>query len=62
MKEKWGIQDRWSLLLNKFKEQIFNGESASGIAPDDISKKDTLIEELIEKKRNFPFLKYKENK
>ena len=44
IKEKRGARDRWSLLLNKFKKQIVDKELVSGIAPDDISEKDPLIE------------------
>ena len=61
IKKKRGVRDRWSLLLNKFKKQMVDEESASGIAPNDISEKDNLIEELMEKRREFSFLKYKEN-
>ena len=49
IKEKRGVRDRWRLLLNKFKKQMVDEELAFGIAPDDISEKDNLIEELMEK-------------
>ena len=52
IKEKRGVRDRWSLLLNKFKKQMVDEELASGIAPDDISEKDSLIEELMEKEES----------
>ena len=44
IKEKRGVRDRWSLWVDE--------ELASGIAPDDISEKDNLIEELMEKKES----------
>ena len=32
IKEKRGVRDRWSLLLNKFKKQMVDEELASGIS------------------------------
>ena len=63
IKEKRGVPDRWSSLLNKFKKQMVDKESASGIEPDDISEKDNLIEELMEKEESYLSLstKKKEN-
>ena len=52
IKDKRGVRDRWSLLLTKFKKQMYEEESASGIEPDDPSEKDILIEELWEKEES----------
>ena len=48
VKEKRGVQDRWNLLKNKFKENRREEETASGIEVDDQDEKDILLDELTD--------------
>ena len=53
IKEKRGVQDRWNILQGKFLKRMREEEAASGIECEELSEKDTLIEELSERERSF---------
>ena len=48
LKDKRGVRDRWNLLQGKFKRKRREEEGGSGLAVDEPSQKDVLIEELCE--------------
>ena len=48
IKEKRGVWDRWNILQGKFLKRMREQEAASGIECEELSEKDTLIEELSE--------------
>ena len=52
LKEKRSVRDRWTLLRKKCKARIHDEEAASGISPDELSERDQLVEELIEKEES----------
>ena len=47
IKDKRGVRERWELLRRKFKSKNREEEAASGIAVEDLTEKEALIEELI---------------
>ena len=53
IKEKRGVRDRWNILQGKFLKRMREEEAASGIECEELSEKDTLIEELSEWERSF---------
>ena len=53
IKEKRGVRDRWNILQGKFLKRMREEEAASGIECEELSEKDTLIEELSERERSF---------
>ena len=53
IKEKRGVRDRWNILQGKYMKRMREEEAASGIECEELSEKDTLIEELTEKERSF---------
>lgn len=52
LKDKRAVRDRWTLLQKKYKAKLREEEKASGISVDDLSEKDVLLEELIEKEES----------
>ena len=53
IKEKRGVRDRWNVLQGKFLKRMREEEAASGIECEELSEKDTLIEELSEREQSF---------
>ena len=49
IKDKRGVRERWVLLRRKFSSKIREEEAASGVAVEDLTEKEVLIEELIER-------------
>ena len=49
IKDKRGVRDRWVLLRRKFRSKIREEEAASGVDVEDLTEKEVLIEELIER-------------
>ena len=47
IKDKRGVRERWELLRRKFKSKNREEEAASGIAVEDLTEKEALIEALI---------------
>ena len=52
LKDKRAVRDRWALLRKKYKSKLREEEAGSGISPDELSEKEQLIEELIEKEES----------
>ena len=49
IKDKRGVRERWVLLRRKFSSKIRQEEAASGVAVEDLTEKEVLIEKLIER-------------
>ena len=49
IKDKRGVRERWVLLGRKFRSKIREEEAASGVVVEDLTEKEVLIEELIER-------------
>ena len=49
IKDKRGVRDRWELVRQKFKSKIREEEAASGVVVEDLTEKEVLIDELIER-------------
>ena len=49
IKDKRGVRERWVLLRRKFRSKIREEEAASGVVVEDLTEKEVLIEELIER-------------
>ena len=49
IKDKRGVRDRWVLLRRKFRSKMREEEAASGVVIEDLTEKEVLIEELIER-------------
>ena len=49
IKHKRGVRERWVLLGRKFRSKIREEEAASGVVVEDLTEKEVLIEELIER-------------
>ena len=49
IKDKRGVRERWVLLRRKFRSKIREEEAASGVIVEDLTEKEVLIEELIER-------------
>ena len=62
IKDKRGVRERWLLLRRKFKSKERMEELASGIAVDDLTEKEVLIEELIEKEETIGTLPIQQKK
>lgn len=53
LKDKRSVRDRWTLLKTKYKKKSNEEEAASGIEVDDLSERESMIEELCEKEESF---------
>ena len=53
IKDKRGVRDRWNILQGKFKKRMREEEAATGIECEEMSEKDTIIEQLTEQERSF---------
>ena len=53
IKDKRGVRDRWNILQGKFKKRMREEEAATGIECEEMSEKDTIIEQLTERERSF---------
>ena len=53
IKDKRGVRERWVLLQQKHKAKNRAEEAASGIQVDDLTEKEKLIEDLIQKEESF---------
>ena len=49
IKDKRGVRERWVLLRRKFKSKIREEEVASGVVVEEMTEKEVLIKELIER-------------
>ena len=49
IKDKRGVRDRWVLLRRIFRLKIREEEAASGVVVEDLTEKEVLIEELIDR-------------
>ena len=49
IKDKRGVRERWVLLRRKFRSKIREEEAASAVVVEDLTEKEVLIEELIER-------------
>ena len=49
-KDKRGVAERWVLLRRKFRSKIREEAAASGIVVEDLTEKEVLIEELIDRR------------
>lgn len=49
IKDKGSVRDRWVLLRRKFRSKIRKEEAASGVVVEDLTEKEFLIKELIER-------------
>jgi len=52
LKDKRAVRDRWVLLQKKYKAEMHQEETASGISVDDMSEIDVLLEKLAGKEEN----------
>ena len=50
IKHKRGVRERWVLLRRKFSSKIREEEAASSVVIEDLTEKEVLIEQLIERK------------
>jgi hypothetical protein len=53
LKDKRSVRDRWTLLKTKYKKKTREEEAASGIDVDDLTERESLIEELCDKEESF---------
>ena len=53
IKDKRGVRDRWNILQGKFKKRMRKEEAATSIECEEMSEKDTIIEQLTEQERSF---------
>ena len=53
IKDKRGVRNRWNILQGKFKKRMREEEAATGIECEEMSEKDTIIEQLTEQERSF---------
>lgn len=49
IKDKRGVRERWVLLRRKFRSKVREEEAASGVVVQELTEKEVLIEELIER-------------
>jgi len=49
LKDKKAVRERWNLLRKKFSKKMSEEEKASGISAEDLTEKESLIEELVER-------------
>ena len=47
LKDKRAVRERWMLLRKNFTKKILEEENASGIAVNDLTEREALIEELV---------------
>ncbi|XP_028408180.1 uncharacterized protein LOC114530762 [Dendronephthya gigantea] len=53
LKDKRSVRDRWNLLKTKHKKKTRDEEAASGIDVDDLTERESMIEELCAKEDSF---------
>ena len=49
LKVKKAVRERWNLLRKKFSKKMSEEEKASGISVKELTEKESLIEELVER-------------
>jgi hypothetical protein len=49
LKDKKAVRERWNLLRKKFSKKMNEEEKASGISVEELTEKESLIEELVER-------------
>ena len=48
LKDKKAVRERWNLLRKKFTKKMSEEEKASGISVEELTEKESLIEELVD--------------
>jgi len=49
LKDKKAVRERWNLLRKKFSKRMSEEEKASGISVEELTEKESLIEELVKR-------------